>query len=225
MIRNHCETDYFTQTLFYSSPIVFVIKNFDTFEANLVMSTMSPEDMEMERNRGPPENTENSIQRKKNESKKSIDTESESIPQGKRHFTNSLDNAERSHHSQLEVVQKKRRISTDTEMNDVLRDGRISHDTGLLPNVAVPMDSEDIQVVFQEDSEKSGATQRNEDTSYMSMPHGLSPNENISENIPIQPRRDHRYKMREVFNVCFTGGSQPSFNYGKVLAECSDEDE
>lgn len=205
-----------------------MIKNFDTFEANLVMSTMSPEDMEMERNRGPPESTQNSMQRKKNESKKTIDAESEPTSQGKRHFTNSLDNAERSHQSQLEVFQKKRRISTDTDNVDVLRDERMSHDTGELPSVAALLDSEDIQVVFQEESEKSGIAQQNEDTSCIPMAHELSPDENTSENIPIrgiQPRRDHRYKMREVFNVCFSGSSQPSFNYGKVLAECSDEDE
>lgn len=158
------------------SPIVFVIRNFDTFEANLVMSTMSPEDMEIERARGQPENAEDSVQRKKNESKKSIETvESEPLVQHtKRSFANSLDceqSCDRSRRASLEVVRKKRRTSTETDSNDPIPGVRLSNRTEHLPSgVVVPATSDHIRVVFEDESEPIGDVPPNVTEDYIRRP-------------------------------------------------------
>lgn len=195
---------------------------------------MSPEDMEIERARGQPENTEDSVQRKKNESKKSIETvESEPLVQHtKRSFTNSLDceqSCDRSRRASLEVVRKKRRTSTGSDRNDPIPDAPLSNRTDHLPSgVVVPAASDHIRVVFEDESEPIGDVPPNINEDYpmadADADADMRQDENGAES-DVRPRRDHRIKMRRLFAVCFTGNSQESFVRGKVLAECSDEED
>lgn len=202
---------------------------------------MSPEDMDVERARGQADNADKSVQRKKNESKKSIAAdeskksieteESELVVQrGKRSFVNVLDSqhsgdsGDRSRVSSLEVVRKKRRTSSDTDSSGVIPDERLTNRTERVPFVAP--DSDDIRVVFEDESEPTGNLPPiiDLDCPMIDIDADVRPNENEAEN-DNRPRRDHRPRMREIFKVCFMSDTQETFRRGKVLAECSDEED
>lgn len=197
---------------------------------------MSPEDMELERNRAPVENEDDSVQRKKNDSKKhTIDTESEPIVQKKRSFVNSLESeeqsqAERSRHNSLDVIRKKRRTSIGSDNTDSLQElpMPVEADNIPLPGDLDLPESEDIQVVFQDESEKTTLSNIGEDDDDFPMEipdnSGVA-NTNRPANVVERPHRDHRVKIRRIFGVCFTENSQPNLELGRILAECSDEEE
>lgn len=224
-----------------------MIQNFDAFESNLVMSTLSPEDMESECSKGKSqqlsesqdvninmstEQAPNNAKNRGNDDSEQHHTtqSSESISLRKRVHSkangdNTLDNSpvEQSRHNSLDIVRKRRRTSTENQQNtflpslnnDIQLPNRTEKSAALVHNV----DSEDIQVVFAADSNQMDDNSRNRDSlAVISLQHYDRSQEN-NRNV-----RDHRPKMRNTFKVCFTGNSQPDVDFGKVLAECSDEE-
>lgn len=199
------------------------MKNFDTFEANLVMSTLSEEDEDNVRENGRTQSQINSqnanidldrtvVDGDKNDTGSST---SSSMSLRKRNHADELGHSEPSigRHSPLEILRKKRRTSAQSigmppaDVNNSQRTARPS------PNVT-QLESDELQVVFQDESNDIITRQPSE-----SMTWGES------ENIPALPnKRDHRPFVREVFKRCFTGNSDPSCNLGEILADCSDEE-
>lgn len=195
------------------------------------MSTLSPEDEEYERekNRSQGETTSqnanidldrtnNDMNDKENTSNTSSDSNSMSLR--KRTHADEMSRTESSigRHSELDVMRKKRRTSVETvNLPPVDSNGSARTEVSMpIPPAKGNTASEEIQVVFQEDSHE------------MELPSfGTDPmNWDEMEELPSrpEPRRDHRPFVRQVFQRCFTGNSDPSMDFGAVLAECSDEE-
>lgn len=205
--------------------MVFVIKNFDTFEANLVMSTLSPEDEEFEREKARSQGetttqnanidldrTNNDANDKENTSNTSSSSSSMSLR--KRTHTDETNRTESStgQHSKLDIMRKKRRTSVETIHLAPLDSNGSARTEASMPTKGDAA-SEDIQVVFQEES------------NVIDPSIGTDPmNWDEMEELPSRPKRDHRPFVRQVFQRCFTGNSDPSMDFGAVLAECSDEE-
>lgn len=209
--------------------MVFVIKSYDTFEANLVMSTLSPEDEEYEREKGRSQGettsqnanidldrTNNDMNDKENTSNTGSDSNSLSLR--KRMHADEMSRTESStgRHSELDIMRKKRRTSIETvNLPTMDANGSARTDVSMpIPPAIGDTASDEIQVVFQEDSDE------------MELPSfGTDPmNWDKMEELPSRPRRDHRPFVRQVFQRCFTGNSDPIMDLGAVLAECSDEE-
>ncbi|XP_055306605.1 cell cycle checkpoint control protein RAD9A [Sitodiplosis mosellana] len=214
------------------SPVVFVIKNYDTFEANLVMSTLSPEDGEFERQRSRSlvqinsQLTNVDIERTDadvDEAAQDDANESSSSSSRKRNLSTAngtdFEFGISRQPIQLDVMRKKRRTSNDRRDTRLPTpsDANTSDQTKPSQRVApvIDLESENIDVVFQEDSDQN-------------VPFGYNNNAEESE-MREEPNanggngRDHRPKVREVFGRCFTGNTQP-ISYGDILAEASDEE-
>lgn len=238
-----------------SRPIVFVIKDFDTFEANLVMSTLSPEDTELEcqlsRSKAHSHlqnsTTDNIVLDQTN-----VDGDADNAPNAdvavaadNEHESNEEDgpnngvvNAKKRNHSSasfsdifasnsskrasLDIVlrTKKRKTSTEHRRYTHIPSANDSQATNLTgksqpPIPHVNLDSENIDVVFQEDSDPNNPPQINNNGSE-SM--NVDPNEQYNV-------RDHRPKMRQVFKRCFTQNTPASDPYGQILVGESDEEQ
>lgn len=209
--------------------MVFVIKNYDTFEANLVMSTLSPEDEEYERENGRSQvetttqnanidldRTNNDINEKDNTNNTSSGSNLMSLR--KRTHADEMNRTESSigRHSELDVMRKKRRTSIETvNLPQMDFDGSARTEESMpIPPAKGDIASEEIQVVFQEDSHEMELPSFGTDAM----------NWDEMEELPSRPRRDHRPFVRQVFQRCFTGNSDPSMDFGAVLAECSDDE-
>lgn len=195
------------------------MKNFDTFEANLVMSTLSPEDEEYEREtRRSQYKSQNAnidldrtaIEPEKHNSNESGSSTSSSMSLRKRNFpkagelTSSELSVERN--NSLEIIRKKRRTSVQSIQLP-------AKDIQTTEN-ATNMESEELQVIFQEESNEMAPIQ--------------SESMAWEENVPIlakpNNKRDHRPFVREIFKTCFTQNDDRSRNLGNILVECSDEE-
>lgn len=96
-------------------------------------------------------------------------------------------------------------------------DFHLPHHTEVSPALVNNIDSDDIQVVFEADSH-----QMDDNSTSRESLEPVSWQQDLQEN--NRNARDHRPKMRNTFKLCFTGNTQPDFNFGKVLAECSDDE-
>lgn len=207
-----------------------MIKNYDTFEAKLVMSTLSPDDEESEYQRSQPMVQINSqhknieIQRTNSDvvvhqhQEDDLNESGSNSTLRKRYLStvNSID-IEFSINKQvaMDVLRKKRRTSTDLRDTHLPNVANTSDRTEPSPpTVHIDLESENIDVIFQEDSIKIDAISLNNN----SEDSGRQEAKNVHVN-----ERDHRPKVRQVFNRCFTGNTQP-VSYGEILAEASDEE-
>lgn len=221
---------FYLQILFiYCSPVVFVIKNYDTFEAKLVMSTLSPEDEESECQRSKSlvqinsqqknieiQRTNTDVVAHQHQENDSIESDSNLMLLGKRNLSamNSVD-FEFSINNQvsMDVLRKKRKTSTDLRDTHLPNMPNSSDQTKPSLPIHIDLESENIDVVFQEDSIKIDAFNVNNN----------SKDSEKQEAKDYVNKRDHRPKVRQVFNRCFTGNTQP-VSYGEILAEASDEE-
>lgn len=207
-----------------------MIKNFE-FEMNLVMSTLSPDDddelhLELERlSKSEAElNLEDSV---------SLSDKSGSSLR-KRNLA-IADEQEDDDSSSMEscgasdVIRKKRRTTSVADGNRrkttaSLLVGRESdrtlHDAVPPPLVDKDILSEDIEVIFQNESEEISLPADN-DVSFAFDKQQPSLRRSTRTN---PPPRDHRPLIRHVFQRCFASQSQYSVALGPVLAECSDEE-
>lgn len=115
-----------------------------------------------------------------------------------------------------DVLRKKRRTSHDNRRDtrlppETMRTNQTEHS----PPAPMDLDSENIEVVFQDDSPDSDAFGQ----------------KNSSENSEMQEAaenqrngRDHRPYVRQVFRRCFTGNTAPNVSIGSILVEASDEE-
>lgn len=228
-------------------PVVFVIKNVDVFEATLVMSTLSPEEESvlLQQNQQldqtqrsanlpninhtqsilvdaePPSiatdtdctTSDISVQRKRNR------VVSQAAPKAKMNA-----NAHVTNDDGCDILRKKRK-TTEPRESDKLPTPAPNQRTN--ENAAPPecdLSSENINVVFQDESHVPGMLANDEDDALLAVAvNDVQMNEPRSR--PRQRQgRDHRPIVRHVFNRCFTGSSQSSENLGAVLLDCSDEE-
>lgn len=204
-------------------PIVFILKNFENFEANLVMSTLSPEDEEFEcqsESQAQSDSQNVSIRDRTKESQHETNNENSSDTSNsmRKRVHSNQNNSEASELGSsrinaLEVVRKKRRTTNehqDKALPMVYLES--SNHTENPPPKPIHLESDDIEVEFQDESNDIN-----------SVP-AVVESENLFSASEHRERRDHRPLMRQVFRRCFIGNSQTSQNYGEVLAECSDEE-
>lgn len=121
-----------------------------------------------------------------------------------------------SRHVALDVLRKKRKTSNDRRDTHLPspNDTNSSSQRYLLPPpVNIDLESENIDVVFQDSIQNDSFEHNNnpEDSELQVL------NENRVNG------RDHRPKVRQVFSRCFTGNTE-SMSYGEILAEASDEE-
>lgn len=212
--------------------MVFVIKSSDIFEANLVMSTLSPEDemSECQRSRSlvqinsqhenvTIERTDADVNNELEEDNHNVSGSSSSSK--KRSLSVSNDNEFDfgvSRQVALDVLRKKRRTSHGRETT--LKDAsNINEQSKPAPTLQPPIDleSENIDVVFQEDSIPiDPIDQSNSRARELSF-------QDFNENEVVNGR-DHRPFVRQVFRRCFTGNTPKSMSYGQVFAEDSGEE-
>lgn len=228
-----------------------MIKNFDTFEANLVMSTLSPEEESVLLQQQPADQSQRSVHLPNIDQSQSILANAE-LP------SISTDTDANASVADISIQRKRNRIvSQETPVNakdneilqvandnedgcDILRKRRKTmerRDTENLPtsttnrrtieNPPPPecdLLSENINVVFQDESHDTGLFSNDDDDVLLA---------DIVNDIlqrgrhdrPARRGRDHRPTVRHVFNRCFTGNSQQSENLGDVLVDCSDEEQ
>lgn len=230
---------------FLFRPVVFVIKKFDAFEANLVMSTLSPEDEEELECQ--PEQTAISSQNvhitqsdvtlnaNPNSSLNSVTTD-ENLETNVLRKRNRITNQSDTHSSglfefgagkeaALDVLRKKRKTLSERDRRESCANLPLPNNyLTVMSDKSIPkidLNSEDIQVVFQDESEVINLLDNDENNDLMPI-HGSQIDCHPKRNV-----RDHRPIIRQTFKRCFTADCDPSPNeiYGKVLAECSDEDE
>lgn len=214
-----------------------MIKDFDTFEANLVMSTLSPEDAENECQRSRSlvqfnSQTTNNITLDKTHvdgaketTQADNDPSNSSSTSKKRNLscTNGTDfESSLNRHTPLEVLcTKKRRTSTEHRRDTRLpeNDANLTVQTEKSPPTPIDLDSENIEVVFQEDTPEQNTFNQNTFGMDTNMEVEQEPNGNQANG------RDHRPFMRQIFNRCFTGNTPSSYHLGEVLVENSDEEQ
>lgn len=130
----------------------------------------------------------------------------------------------------------------NTDGCDILRKKRKTterRDTVMLPSPALDrrtsekpappecdLLSENINVVFQDDSHSSGlfGNDVDEDLVLAAAVAATEAHTNAARNRPAKNVRDHRPIVRHVFSRCFTGSSQQSDNLGAIVVDCSDEE-
>lgn len=206
--------------------MVFVIKDFETFEANLVMSTLSPED------------TENECQQSRSlvhihsqtTDNISLDKTHATVGDKKSSQPNDVWNTSKkrniscsnvsdlmlgtSKNPSLDVLRtKKPRISTEHRRDTCLppvNDIEMREHTNNSPPPRIDLESENIVVEFQDDSPDPNTFNSSTDIS-------IPPN--------VNDNRDHRPFVRHIFNRCFTGNTAPSLQLGEILAEASDDEQ
>lgn len=206
-----------------------MIKDYDTFEANLVMSTLSPEDGEFERQKSHSLVQFNSQQTNVDIERTDADVdepthdensnESGSTNSRKRNLSTANGSDFEFGNSrilQLDVLRKKRRTSNDRRdthfppPSDTNGTSDQPNPSQRIPPGQIDLESENIDVVFQEDSDQNEPFHHNNNSEEMSEEH-------------IGNGRDHRPKMRSVFGRCFTGNERPITD-SPILAEASDEE-
>lgn len=241
-------------------PIVFVIKDFDTFEANLVMSTLSPEDTELEcqQSRSAAQanlqnsTTDNIVLDKTNvdgdvdgdvngdAADKELTSHDEDEPNNgvvntkkRNHLFASFSDAFESNSSKctsLDVVvrTKKRRTSNEHRRNTHLPSANGTHATNRTeksppPMAQIDLDSENIDVVFQESSSELNTDPPLINHGIESMDTDMESNNNVLQHNGNV--RDHRPHMRQVFRRCFTQSGPPGIDlFGATLVADSDEE-
>lgn len=207
-----------------------MIRNCEIFEANLVMSTLSPEDEEYERQRSRSlvqinsqhtnvdiERTDADVNELAQEDDASGSSISKSIKKRNLSTANGTDfESSISRQVELDVLRKKRRTSNDRRDTHLPTPSGTSSSSQTKPPAApIDLESENIDVVFQEDSPHINTFSQNNSPVDSEMQEDFSVNHG---NL-----RDHRPKMRQAFLRCFTGNTQP-ISDGAILAEASDEE-
>lgn len=253
--QHHSLICFFTFFLLsMSRPIVFVINDFDTFEANLVMSTLSPEDTEFEcqQSRSMAQaNLQNSTTDNIVLDKSTVDGDGDAAIAADKEpdsheddeLNNGIVNAKKRNHSlanfsdtfesntskrpSLDIVlrTKNRRTSTehrrDTHIpsaNGTQATNRTEKSPPPLPHV--DLESENIEVVFQEDSpDLNNTPQVNNGIECMDV--DMDSNEQLN-NLNVN---DHRPKARQIFERCYSGNTPSSELFGATLAEASDDEQ
>lgn len=127
-----------------------------------------------------------------------------------------------SRHSALDVLRKKRRTSSDAR-----RDTRLPSQNNVdqsdqemeqEPPAFNRLESESIDVVFQNGSPHLNVFGNNDSLSHLAM---VEPMENQAN-----PASDRRCKkMQQVFMRCYSGNTPKERTFGPILAEASDEEE
>lgn len=233
-------------------PIVFVIKDFDTFEANLVMSTLSPEDIEFEQSRSAAQanlqnsTTDNIVLDKTNvDGDAANDAEKEPAAHDEDEPNDGIVNAKKRNHmlasfadtfesnssrcASLDVVvrTKKRRTSKEHRRDTHLpsANGTETTDKSAPPQLPyMNLDSENVEVVFQDDSPDliSDAPQLN---GLESMDVDMQSNNNdLLSNANGSVRLPLR-NWRQQFPLCYTQNDVPSESeiIGKILVAPDEE--
>lgn len=194
------------------------------FEVNLVMSTLTPDDEDELRSELEEISKSNTNNNQSHTDSISIDTTStrrkkSSAKRNREHSTES--NANESCHSN-DVIRRKRKttnINNRRESAENVVDGpesdQISH---IMPPPIINKEilSEDVEVVFQEDSEEINVPIDNDISFVFNKPRRSGRTK--------PPPRDHRPIIQHVFQRCFASQSQSSESLGQVLAECSDDE-
>lgn len=126
-------------------------------------------------------------------------------------------------------ILRKKRKTTDRRASDILPSPALDRRTSEKP--APPLCdllSENINVVFQDDSHSSGLFANDIDDDLIlaaaAAAAASDAQTNAARNRAAKHVRDHRPIVRHVFNRCFTGSSQQSDNLGAIVVECSDEE-
>lgn len=213
--------------------MAFVIKDCEMFEANLVMSTLAPDDEEELRS----ELEQLSKSQTKNQSHTdsiSIDTflsrqKVSSLAKRSRENRNEENQTENSNESNSnesccsnDVIRRKRRTTNSNNRRktagsvvDGPESDQVSH---IIPPPIIDKEilSEDVEVVFQEDSEEISLPIGNDNS------FGFNKPRRSARTKP--PTRDHRPIIQHVFQRCFVSQSQSSESLGEVLVECSDDE-
>lgn len=206
-----------------------MIKDLTTFEANLVMSTLSPEDTENECQRSrslvqfQSQTTDNISLDKThaNGSGKEPRQENDEMNSSKKRNISCSNGTDlelgTSRHTSLDILRtKKRRTSDEHRRNTRLPppdDLEMTNPTEKSPPPRIDLESENIEVEFQED------------TSDLNQFNANSMDTDIQMDQDANGQRDHRPFVRHIFNRCFTGNTAPSFQLGEILAEASDEEQ
>lgn len=228
-----------------------MIKDFDTFEANLVMSTLSPEDIEFEQSRSAAQanlqnsTTDNIVLDKTNvDGDAANDADKERVAHDEGESNDSIVNAKKRNHlvasfadtfesnssrcTSLDVVvrTKKRRTSNEHRRDTHLpsANGAETTDKSAPPLPYMDLDSENVEVVFQDDSPDlfSDAPQLNR---LESMDVDMQSNNN--DLLSNANGRDRRAFIRQTFRVCYTQNdlTPESDIIGKIYVEKSDDEE
>lgn len=227
-----------------------MIKN-SIFEANLVMSTLLPEEESvlLQQQLNQTQHTVQLLNISQSESifvdveMPSIATDTDgnsSVPeisgQRKRNrIVSQASNANSSDMFQLtndnadgcDILQKKRKTTERREMHKLPMPA-VNPRTS--ENQAPPecdLLSENINVVFQDDTIDSGLIPNDADDDDLLLAasaHDAQPIDVQHRNRTSKRVRDHRSIVRHVFKRCFTGSSQQTQNLGAILAVCSDEE-
>lgn len=251
-----------------------MIKDFDTFEANLVMSTLSPEDAEFEcqQSRAVAQShlqnstTENIVLDKTiadgggdadavgggdnagNMSRdlfldKNANTHEDDQPNNSnaviakkrnRFLASGHDSFESSisKRPSLDIVLRNNRQTLNENRRNThlpsANGSRANNQTEHLPSAPSPhvdLESENIEVVFQDEDDspdpnnaEHAPDHRNNAVEHMD----VDTEPNIHHNAIV---RDHRPKVRQVFQLCYSGNTpKPDELYGNLLAEASDDE-
>lgn len=227
-------------------PVVFVIKDFDTFEANLVMSTLSPEDQEFECQRSRSlvqfhSQTTDNISLDKTHAQDKGDAADEEpnkeASSKKRQLNSTAADSEFSlnQNESPDVVRKKRKTSIENRRNTHMPSAVNSQSRVNQKEISAPpidLESEHIEVVFEDDSPE--LDQFGQNNAPQSIGMNMYTDMNINADMDVEARqerdnnqvnvRDHRPLIRSVFKRCFTGNTPKSQSFDEILVECSDEE-
>lgn len=203
-----------------------MIKDFNTFEANLVMSTLSPEDEEYEcqKSRSLVQITSHSHvdidltnaesdREPVNDDDDSNCSASSISKNKKRNLPNAIGSDFEfgiNRHTSPDVIRKKRRTSNEHRRDTRLPPETTTNQTKKTQPEPMDLDSENIEVVFQDDSPETNSFEQNNGSEQTLNPENA---------------RDHRVLVRQAFRRCFTGNAQPRKPLGPVLVEASSDEE
>lgn len=207
-----------------------MIKDFETFEVNLVMSTLSPEDTEYEVQRSRSivqfsSQASNHISLDKTHANDNGDSDnghqpvdtSGTVGSKKRNLTCSNGSDFGNNLAPLDVVCNKKRRTSQENRRDTHLPSMSRENVTEQPSPQIDLQSENIEVVFQEDSPELDSFAQ--DNSLNAMDVDVNSDQNQLN------RRDHRPKVRQIFARCFADSGQSSMSLGRVLAECSDDEQ
>lgn len=196
------------------------------------MSTLSPEDEELECQRSRSlvqihsqqsnddgievTNADSDRELDANESNCSASSASKSLK--KRNLSKAIGNDFDfgiSKHISEDVIRKRRRTSGDSRRDTRLPPENRTNQTE--KSIAAPADleSESIEVVYQEDSPDLDRLASNNASNDIEM---------TAANKNQRNHRDHRPLVRNAFKLCFTGNTPGQLSLGPILAEASDEE-
>lgn len=122
----------------------------------------------------------------------------------------------------IDIARKKRK-TIDNELTPSLDSLQIRPIENVRNALVPPQStqSEEVAVIFQDESESISLLNQDSEMREGQIVDDVA---NLGGEPAVKKPRDHRPFIRQVFDVCFSSGTEATENNGIVMAECSDEE-